>query len=428
MSLMKNQGCFFHQGSGAEQELQGLTANQCFLLGYLSNERQLYQQLNIENGDQQALLNAAVSHWGREANRHLFGDYLLIWLTDEQLMVTSSARASFTLFYTRDKDQLALATDLKLLTEMVQAGLNQSYLLQLLALGQLAAKDTSFEQISRLQAGETLIWQLEKEIALTHESRLSDTEQLELVQLFALPPGEALAPRTVDDVNETGLFNQLPSLAYRLGEPVVDAALAHFDSLVHASSSDTLVLDISWLNARNTVAEQANNKIWCKSILKRPLLAQRKVLQQCQQQLASAFKAAQDEHSEFLTFSQWLDLHYVIPAWCQLLQRICRLHGKTLINPYMQPGHLMPVVKQAVKPSSAYFSLQQISLANVYDAMQRLFYTGEAGTRELFDLNPMDTAGLLRKTERRRVEQLAVLVLTLDYLVRFEPGGVAGKG
>mgnify|MGYP000598240643 CR=1 FL=1 len=431
MSPMHNTACFFRQQPNSQQELQGLKNGQCYIQGYLSNAQQLSTELKIDSGDEQALLNAAVRQWGSELNRRLCGDYLLIYLSDEQLLLTSSARSSFTAFYSIEgqpnekQPGLTLATELKQLTDLTQTSLKSSHLLELLAFGPLAGSNTCFEQISQLQAGETLIWQLQQEISLSHQSRLTDAEQLEIARRNKIPAGEVLAPREMDDLDLTKLFNQLPSLAHRLGEPVANAALAHFDSQVKAAGSDTLILDISWLNARNTPAEEGKKNLWCKSILKPALLAQRQKLQQRRQELVSVFKSAQDPHSEFLTFGQWLDLHYLIPAWCQLLQRICQLHGKTLINPFMQPEQLLPLVKKAQPSLPAYFSLQQISLANIYDAMQRLFYTGESGTRDLFDLNPLSTARLLRKTERRRMESLAVQVLTLDYLLRFHPESFA---
>ena len=82
------------------------------------------------------------------------------------------------------------------------------------------------------------------------------------------------------------------------------------------------------------------------------------------------------------------------------------------------------MVMQADNQPTAYFSLQQISLANIYDAMQRLFHVGEPDTLKLFNLNPAITARLVkRQTDLpRRVEQLSVILLTFDYLARFHPG------
>lgn len=420
---------FFCQKLPGQQVLQGLNPGQCYLMGYLSNAQQICRQLNIENGDQQALLDAALKQWGHKLNQHLFGDYVLISVNNEQLLVTSSARASFTLFYLNQERQgqnsLALASDLNRLTHLLNAKIAPAQLLQTLALGPLADTNTCFETISQLQPGETLIWQLPGQITLKHQASLSAAEQLTLAQNRELTQGQTLATRTTDDVDLTELYNRLPCLAHRLGEPVVDVSLAHFDAVVQASDSDTLVLDSSWLSARNITCDHSIHRShnWCKSILKRPLSAQRGQLQRKQQQLISAYEAEKNAQDEQLSFSQWLDLHYVIPAWCQLLQRICQLHGKILVNPYINARQLMPVVKQAQIQSTAYFSLPQVSLANVYDAMQRLFYSGEPGTLKLFDLNPLSTSRLIRReADRHKVEQLSVMLLTLDYLARFHPG------
>lgn len=446
MSEHNNEGCFFRLKLRDlqfpnKQELQGFEQDQCYIKGYLTNEQDVCKQLKIENCNQQALLNAALKYWGFEVNKYLYGDYVLVWLNREQLLVTSSARASFTLYY-QENNGLALATDLNRLSHQGEATLNQTQLLQTLVLGLLAGKNTCFEHISQLQCGETLIWQLQQSIELSHQYRLTHAEQLKLAQRNKLPTAELIGPRVFEDVDLTGLFNQLPSLAHRLGEPITDVALAHFDSLVQASKSDTLLLDCSWLTARNVIGEQLfhNNHRWCKDILRRPLLQQRKQLNKRQKQLFTAFEEEQNEQQESLSFSQWLDLHYVIPAWCKILQRICQHYGKTLINPYIGSEQIMTgsltegvtevvsekitEMKQADNQSLAYFPLQQISLANVYDAMQRLFHVGEPGTLKLFNLNPAVTGRLVRRQtdDLRRVEQLSVFLLTFDYLARFHPG------
>ena len=449
------QGCFFRQLSPnklspSKQELQGLVQGKCYIKGYLTNEQAVCEQLKIKNGDQQALLNAALEHWGFEVNKHLIGDYVLIWLNGEQLLVTSSARSSFTLFYQQISDKqesdkqesdkqksnqekndqqnngLTLSTDLNSLSHEFEATINKAQLLQTLALGPLAGKNTCFDHINQLQCGETLIWQLQQNIELSHQARLSHAKQLILAQQNELPTAETIVPRVLEEIDLTKLFNQLPSLAHHLGEPIIDVALAHFDSLVQASETDTLLLDGSWIAARNVIGEQPfkNNHRWCKSILKRPLLQQRSQLNKRHNQLVIEFEAEQNEHHKPLSFSQWLDLHYVIPAWCQILQRICQHHGKTLINPYIGGEKIITMVTQPNNKPAAYFTLQQISLANIYDAMQRLFHVGEPDTLKLFNLNPASTARLVsRQTDNpHRIEQLSVLLLTFDYLARFHPG------
>ncbi|KGJ93903.1 hypothetical protein [Colwellia psychrerythraea] len=413
-------------------ELQGFEQEQCYIKGYLTNEELICEQLNIETGNQQSLLNAALKRWGVEVNKHLCGDYVLVWLNDEQLLVTSSARSSFTLYY-QEHNGLVVATELSHLSQKRETRLNKAQLLQLLTLGPIAGKHTCFEHINQLQSGETLLWQLQQTLKLgskeafkqSYQAKLSHAEQLILVQDNNFPIAEPITPRVIDDIDLTELFNQLPLLAHRLGEPVIDIALAHFDSLVQASKTETLLLDESWLSARNIISEQCFHLRFsrCKSILKRPLLKQREQLTKLQQQLTTDFSAEHNEQCSVLSFSQWLDLHYVIPAWCQILQRICQHHGKTLINPYARPEQIMKLVRQTDNQPKAYFSLQQISLANVYDAMQRLFHLGEAKTLKLFNLNPAITARLIRQQTDppQKVEQLSVILLTFDYLTRFHP-------
>ena len=448
--------CFFRFGGVDQQwpnqgELLGVEQEQCYINGYLTNEEHICEQLNIKVGNQQALLNAAFTRWGFEVNQHLNGDYVLVWLNDDELLITSSARSSFSLYY-QENNGLVVATELSHLSHLGRLSLkdevilNKDQLLQALTLGPLVSKHSTFEHISQLLSGETLIWKLQRSTKTNitqtikhdcrqsakqcHQSILSHAQQLALTEFNKaeynrLPTAEPIASKVHDDVDLTQLFNQLPLLAHRLNEPVIDVALAHFDTIVQASKTETLLLDESWLSARNTLSEQCFHQRFseCKSIFKHPLLKQRDQLNKLQQQLITAFESVQDSQASSLSFSQWLDLHYVIPAWCQILQRICQHHGKTLINPYRETTQIMKLVMGSDKQPKAYFSLQQISLANVYDAMQRLFHVGEPNTLKLFNLNPAITGRLItgHPGPTQQVEQLSVFLLTFDYLARFNP-------
>ncbi|NQZ08020.1 MAG: hypothetical protein HRT35_12740 [Algicola sp.] len=409
-------------------QAQGI--NRCHLLGYVSNELSVCEQLKINfdnvKNDPQAVLQAAVKRWGHHVNQFLVGDYVLVWQAEEHLLITSSARASFTVYYQKD-DAFALSSDLNTLGKT----LSESQLLQNLTLGPLTTQRTCFNNVCQLQPGETLVWktddaaQLTHQVQLAHQAQLPKTQQVELAQLVQTPEATTLERQDVD-LGE--LVNHLPQLAYRLGEPVTDAILAHFDQEIGACVENTVVLDAKWLAARKKHGAQPfkQNYNWCKGLLNNQLSRHKKQLKKYHDALRSEHAAAQVEQSQ--TFEQWIDFNYVLPAWCQLLQRIARLHGKTLVNPFIVPEQAMALVKQGEQQDDqpqGYFSLQQDSINNVFDAMQRLFHIGEPDTLTLFNLNPHATAKLVsqhasqKNANPRRIEQLCIVLLTFDYLARF---------
>jgi hypothetical protein len=414
---------FIHYQGLVDSTIDGIELNQCVLKGYISNEDELRQKLALDTDNIQQLLNGAANRWGKNINQHLLGDYILVWLTPEQLLVTSSARSSYTVFY-QQNDMLKLTDNLTQLSISSKTQINESQWLQDLALGPIASSNTCFDSISKVQSGETLTWQLSDCAKLSHQQTLSHTKQLELAHQTHLPTAQPLPLQAKGSINATALFSSLPSLAHRLGEPVIDAALAHFDQMVVLSDSDVILLDKQWLDGRNIIGSTPfyTSHRWCKGILKKPMSRQEKQLNKQQNLLVTAYEAAQESHNMNLTFSQWFDLHYVLPAWCQLLQRICDLHNKTLINPYLRAEQAMPLILNA-KPIAPqhYFSLAQVSLANAYDAMQRLFYSSGNNITRLFNLNPSVSASLIKQRvlRPRRVEQLCVQLLTFDYLDRF---------
>lgn len=410
--------------------------NQCHLLGYISNELAVRERLSINDCDSQALLQTAVKRWGHQVNQFLIGDYVLVCQSDEQLLVASSARASFTVYY-QNENTFALSSDLATLGKSI----SESQLLQNLTLGPLSTSSTCFDNVCQLQPGETLVWktidsaqlthqvQLTHQAQLNHQAKLSKTQQWELAQLVQTPEATTLEHQDID-LGE--LFNHLPQLAYRLGEPVTDAILAHFDKVIGDCDETTVLLDAKWLAARNKIGAQPfkQNYNWCKGLLNRQLSRHQKPLKAYHDQLCIEYADAKVEQNQ--TFEQWLDFNYVLPAWCQLLQRIAGLHGKTLINPFIKPEQAMALVKQgSVAQPQGYFSLQQDSINNVFDAMQRLFHLGEPDTLALFNLNPKTTAKLVstvrhnstfqnRSTNPRQIEQLCIVLLTFDYLARFK--------
>lgn len=397
-----------------------LASQQCYIAGYINDTAELRKTLQLtQSHTRQDVLNAAVKRWGIKVNQYLVGDYVLVWFEDNKLLVTSAARASLSLFW-QQQEGFSLATHLTQFDKPRQ--LNQAKLLQQLVLGPLCDSQSCFDGIHQLQPGETLLWLLfdnaKKKALLLKQEQLPLPQQLELTQQVVLPKSTTVVANS--DINRHQLFNALPPLAHQLGEPVADAVLAEFAAAIAECKEEQIMLDSSWLEGRSTLGEAAfaDSHRWCKKIVKRQLLKNTSKVQERQNTLKAAFVLEQNP----LDFSQWLDLHYVLPAWCQLLQRIAQQYGKTLINPFIRPerAKALPRTKQN-RAATGYFDLLQVSICNVYDAMQRLMRNGDALTHQLFYLVPPATAKFIQQSRYRPryIEQVCIQLLTLDYLVKF---------
>ena len=423
---------------------QGLNQHNCCFIGYISNAKALQQQLNLNlDGElnQQAmeqLVCAAIQRWGYKVNQYLFGDYNIVWFdeNEQHLGITASARSSFSLFYTLQRqanDPIEVAFDLKKLHREDNV-LNPIHWLQQVSLGPLIGRHTYLNNIRRLQPGETIIWNM-TEYKCCHQVKLESEQQLKfadnaLSSCFDNSPTICFEHQQQEQQTSTlALFNQLPQIAHHLGEPIHDALLAHFDQQISQCEHTWVKLDESWFSGRLNVTQAPitgqkfdSKIIWQKSILRDSLLKFRRKVSHRQDYLFTSFEAvsAEKNHDQ-LTFATWLDLHFVIPAWCQLYQRIANKYGKVIINPYIKAENALAMINKQQTSEKGFFNLEDESLCNVYDAMQRLFRNGEQATKKWFDLKPAVTAGFIKQREQypRLVEQTSIAMLTFDYLAKF---------
>ena len=442
---------------------QGLNQYHCCFIGYLSNAQAIREQLSSDNKTAdhhqniEQLIDAAIQRWGHSVNQHLQGDYVLAWSDELQqhLHITASARSSFSLFYTvqhQANDNISIASDIKKLHKSSNA-LNPSHWLQQLSLGPLIGEQTFLHHIRRLQPGETIAWDM-NDYQCTHQVKLQGEQQLTLANnalseryAHAQPLiFDATANDLNDQPNALQLFNRLPQIAHHLAEPINDALLAHFDLQISQCEDTIITLDESWFTGRLDINQRPFNKqtfdskiTWQKSIIRDSLLKKRHQISRHQDDLYAEFQ--NDSHHlsaiEPLSFSQWLDLHFVIPAWGQLYQRIANGYGKTLINPFMQSNHALAMINKAsvqqqrTQQSQGFFSIEDNSMCNIYDAMQRLFRSGEKATKQWFQLAPTATARFIKQNSKhsspqisrlglhRPVEQTCIAMLTFDYLTKF---------
>ena len=426
---------------------QGLNQHNCCFIGYISNAKALQQQLNLSLGGalneqgMEQLVFAAISRWGYKVNQYLFGDYAIAWFDEDEqhLGITASARSSFSLFYTLQRqanDPIEVAFDLKKLHREDNA-LNPIHWLQQVSLGPLIGRHTYLNNIRRLQPGETIIWDM-TEYKCSHQVKLESEQQLKFADNALSSCFKDAAVISLKQQQEQQqekqactltLFNQLPQIAHHIGEPINDALLAHFDLQISQCEHTWVKLDDSWFSGRLNVnfapvtGQKFDSKIvWQKGILRDSLLKFRRKISYRQDYLFTSFEAASAEKNhDQLTFATWLDLHFVIPAWCQLYQRIANKYGKVVINPYIKAENALTMIKNQQTTEKGFFNLEDESMCNIYDAMQRLFRNGEQVTKKWFDLKPTVTASFIKQGEQypRLVEQTSIAMLTFDYLAKF---------
>lgn len=424
--------CFFFD---EKSTFQGTDGQPFFFSGVVNNLQELFE--DSKNTTQSELLFRAISCWDVNVNQHLQGDYILAWTQDENIIITSSARSSHSLYWT-ESNGLSIATDLVSLIKLTEHNINESMFLSRLVFGLILNSNTSFEHIQQLLPGETIKWQLKPNLQLLQRELMSASEQRRMTQELSYPEGIFLKSGGYSEIDtsktkssKTGskkiesskIFQQIPQLATRLGVPIVDASLVEFSERLIESDTKYILLDDCWLMARYQVDvnELAKSYRWC-PILKQRLAKHRYLLGTNLKELKLEFKNENDELKHELSFSQWFDLSYVLPAWYRLLQNIAILYGKTLICPQVNYVVAKQLVTQSrIDDLSGYFKLTDISICNVFDAMQRLLYDGESITKTLFNVAPPVTAKLVRKIKSapRRTEQICIQLLTFNYLSRF---------
>lgn len=422
---------------------RGLSQYGCCFIGYLTNTQTIQEQLGLSvddnsgdnissqnNQDFEKLILVAIERWGQSINQYLQGDYVIAWLNDQHLGITASARSSFSLFYTLQNQanaHISIASEIKLLHQSSNE-LNPVHCLQQLVLGPFIGRHTYLDNIRRLQPGETILWDINA-YKCCHQIRLEGEQQLKFANISLARTSLASNAQTIslDDQHDSSqLFNRLPQVAHRLGEPINDGLLAQFDQQISQNEASVIKLDETWFSGRTNINEPPFNKqtfnskiSWQKGIVHNSLLKYRYHINQRQDYLYSAFEI--DNHDE-LTFAQWLDLHFVIPAWCQLYQSIANGYGKIIINPFMRAEQTLALVNNNLtSQSTGYFAIEDSSLFNVYDAMQRLFRNSEASTKQWFKLEPIVTARFIKQNTQfpRLVEQTCINMLTFDYLAKF---------
>lgn len=412
---------------------QGLNVDDIYFRGVITNQRDIIEQLKLTNVDHNELLKAAISKWGNSFNQYVIGDYVLLWLNAGQVTMTSSACSTHTLFWLQE-DCLKISSQLSDITRK-NILLDEVGMLQRLVFGFEFGNKTHLAKVKKLLPGETLCWSVEKTVTLEYQNQLERVMQIKQVNSYALPLefADKVDPSEVNGaIEKNHLFSSMPQIAYRLGEPLLDATLVEFSwylsRLSKSTASHYIHLDDYWLRGRTRINIQSilNDRCWTAAVAKR-LKKNTSKLKLIEKQLKDEYENAElskriTTAPDSLSFAQWFDLNYAMPAYCQILQRVALLHGKTLVFPSFNPQVARELIlNNSHEKEEGYFCLSDPGIYNVYDAAQRLFYSGAGITKKIFSTAPISLVQLIKQfsIQPQRTEQSCIQLITFDYLAKF---------
>lgn len=242
-------------------------------------------------------------------------------------------------------------------------------------------------------------------------------------------------------VSRTGLYELPPTEAVQ-GEkkPIIKTA----ESIAQ--------LNHSWdkaSSAENKKLKALYTPIF-KSDLRKAFKAQRQTQLQLRQEYQTqmlSFQGLELSHLELPSFELWLDLTVRLPNQWQQERQVAEALGKSVQFSCLNGRFMSQIFSQMKSAESdapsdglhqpnlsvignvssgkykslqGYFQLEDDSLVNIYDAMQRLMMHGyKPVTKSLFKVVPPISAKLIKQTDQRqKVEAFCMKSLTLDHLSR----------
>lgn len=138
----------------------------CLFHGYIANRRQIEASLRnriclspLDNDV--SLFAEAYRLWGIETQRHVFGEYAIAILDNEDgsLFLSHDTVGLQAVFYTQNGFTFAFGTHLKPLRSFLYTNdLDEEYIADYLATGSVAGNRTPYPAIKRLLPGESLLW------------------------------------------------------------------------------------------------------------------------------------------------------------------------------------------------------------------------------------------------------------------------------
>ena len=385
--------------------------------GIINNLDVVKMQLNNNLTNVAEIINAAVDRWGVNVNQYLTGDFVILFRHKNRLIATSSSQSTYSLYYRRTKE-LKISFDINDVIDEDGIVLNENLVYKEHLLGPILQRETFLANVSILLPGETIVWRLIDGFETILNKRLNE-------KAFNLASVNAPNIKPISSKHKYGslqLFKNIPQLATYLKEPVFDSSLVEFDLMLAQESSEIICIDESWLYKRNYQYFDLDSalKFWGKLISHR-LKKQKSEITAFYASIRLEYQKQFNAEQTDFSFEQWFDYQYVLPRWLRALQRIANKHHKHL---WVNEDALRKVMQTSAQVSNmrgAGFKISDESSFNVFDATQRLMYSGAKLTRKLFRVIPPLTAGLIKKTADypSKVEQICMQLITLDYLLRF---------
>lgn len=403
-----------------------LTLNTLTLKGELTNRTSLIKQLHLtDDATNNTLITAAYQQWGNDMNRHISGDYLIVLpLPKHQLLMCLSGFSSYQLFYQSDTQSLKISDNLADFSHNAQ--LTASGIHHLLHGGIPNYHHSLFDHVEQLACGQSIHWQLGETIELLSHQSLSLQQKLNSAHAECINSGTGNIKTAELDTTEA--FNQLPTLAQILTQPVSASWQLEFYLQVQQSDQVQLCCDQQPIVQFPFTATVKNLS---GQLLKKPLKHAAQRLKQLEKQHISQFKEelANWNISSELDLHTWLYLSFEInEQWAQK-RLIAQAKNKKIRFNYCDNATLKQWLlsltdskkNKASAISTMPFSFNDDSIVNIFDAMQRLMYHGyRPVTNTLFNIVPPLSAKLLKQHAKYpiQVESFCCLSLTLDHLAR----------
>jgi hypothetical protein len=393
--------------------------------GQITNRKSVISQLNLpDNVSNFELTKAAYQKWTLSLNLHLAGDYAIVLPLEEEqhVFLCLSPFSSHQLFYKNDTKTISINNTLADFSH--QAHVDTFAINQLLHWRYIYSPNTLFKHVSALSNGQSLIWQLSSKPELIVQKQLSLYERLNAEESES--PNDTVGNITNNELDFFNVFNQLPHLSQLMSHPVSALWQIEFLLLIQINHEHKLICNHEPQLA--SLQEKSRNTLNTK-IFKRSLSKQNSPLSTLQQTLFTQYEL---ELSSWTlaskpSFEVWLYLSFELPnIWAQK-RLIAQAYNKDIQFNYCDNTQLKQLLVSQHKSTlttqshSQFFSFNDESIVNLFDAMQRLMNHGfKPVTNKLFHLIPPISSKLLKKhnTNPTQVEEFCYLSLTLDHLAR----------
>lgn len=402
----------------------GSTATELFFRGDIANRSDLCKALSLDNDvDITQLLTVAIETYSEDIPDYVFGDYCLVWWNNaQQVTAVRSYNSSYSLYVCQKNQSFMLGDSLTVMAELHTDRVTSQGVLQSLMLAGQIQGHTIYEGIRQILPGEVCNWSLSSTPTLLSERIIHFPPQD--MSYVAVNQVACVVPLVLDD-DETrsawaiDAFQALPSVINILGEAPVSAHLPWLYLALQDIEEDVVTLDGAWFSDLALI-DTRQVVDWARfygSILRRKITQPSRRVVKSIETLRQAFEVHQSKVTALTgSFDEWFTQYQVLPLFTQQMQRIANALGKRIV---FSSALELP---QKNKTSPVLFALEDAGACNVYEAMQRIFYSGDKVVMsKLFKLDPYSSSRVVLKLgdDGVAVERFCIQLISLDYLSRF---------